>query len=538
MNLVVGSGPSGVAAALALLERGGEVTMLDYGRTMEPEFAAIPRALAGLPYEAWPASQRERLVALSSGTENGFPMKTCFGSDFARRTTELMPIEPRGTDVLHSLARGGLSNLWGANVVPFSDEDLRGWPLDAAALEPGYRAALAHVPLAAEPGDEFAEAMPLYTDRLEPRPLSRQAARVLRDLSARRHAIAARGLRFAPSRLAVRTSPSTDDPGCVQCGFCLHGCPLDLIWNASHTLACLERNPRFRYVDGHYVTRFVERGDRVEVHAVRAADRAPARFEGDRLFLGCGAFSTARLLLESLDRYDVDVTMLESQYFLVPLLLWRSFAGAPKERLTTLSQLCLRLSDPEVCPRDVHLLLYTYNPFYRERIRRTPLRLFPALERELLGRIVSLQGYLHSDVSPRLSLRLRRNPQGPATLVVEGRENPETGPTLRRVGARLWRLAGALRASPVPFLTRVGLPGQSYHSGGGFPMRRDPDARESDLLGRPMGLARVHLVDSSVFPTIPATNITLTLMANAHRIAAASAALDARSGKNAALFAS
>ena len=69
-------------------------------------------------------------------------------------------------------------------------------------------------------------------------------------------------------------------------------------------------------------------------------------------------------------------------------------------------------------------------------------------------------------------------------------------------------------------------------------MRRDPDARESDLLGRPMGLARVHLVDSSVFPTIPATNITLTLMANAHRIAAASAALDARSGKNAALFAS
>jgi len=46
MNLVVGSGPSGVTAALALLERGGEVTMLDYGRTLEPEFAAIPRALA------------------------------------------------------------------------------------------------------------------------------------------------------------------------------------------------------------------------------------------------------------------------------------------------------------------------------------------------------------------------------------------------------------------------------------------------------------------------------------------------------------
>src|SRR5207249_809293 len=115
MNLVVGSGPSGVAAALALLERGGEVTMLDYGRRIEPEFAAIPRALAGLPYEAWPASQRDRLAGLSGGSEHGFPMKTNFGSDFARRTTDLMPIEARGADVLHSLARGGLSNLWGAN---------------------------------------------------------------------------------------------------------------------------------------------------------------------------------------------------------------------------------------------------------------------------------------------------------------------------------------------------------------------------------------------------------------------------------------
>src|SRR5690348_16234973 len=107
-------------------------------------------------------------------------MKTTFGSDFARRPTGLMPVEARGADVLPSFARGGLSNIWGANVVPFSDEDLRDWPLDAAALAPGYRAALAHVPLAAEANDDLADVMPLYTDRLEPRPLSRQAAEVLR----------------------------------------------------------------------------------------------------------------------------------------------------------------------------------------------------------------------------------------------------------------------------------------------------------------------------------------------------------------------
>jgi choline dehydrogenase-like flavoprotein len=40
----------------------------------------------------------------------------------------------------------------------------------------------------------------------------------------------------------------------------------------------------------------------------------------------------------------------------------------------------------------------------------------------------------------------------------------------------------------------------------------------SDLMGRPAGLKRVHLVDASTFPTIPATTITYTIMANSDRI--------------------
>ena len=62
-------------------------------------------------------------------------------------------------------------------------------------------------------------------------------------------------------------------------------------------------------------------------------------------------------------------------------------------------------------------------------------------------------------------------------------------------------------------------PGRSYHSGGTFPMRRSPGRLETDVLGQFPGLPGVHFVDASVFPSIPATTITLTVMANAHRIA-------------------
>jgi choline dehydrogenase-like flavoprotein len=54
-------------------------------------------------------------------------------------------------------------------------------------------------------------------------------------------------------------------------------------------------------------------------------------------------------------------------------------------------------------------------------------------------------------------------------------------------------------------------------------MRDKPSGLESDVLGRPAGLQRVFVVDASVLPSIPATTITLPVMANAHRIASHSA---------------
>ena len=76
-----------------------------------------------------------------------------------------------------------------------------------------------------------------------------------------------------------------------------------------------------------------------------------------------------------------------------------------------------------------------------------------------------------------------------------------------------------MRAVPISQMMRVGLPGRGFHTGGTFPMKVKPARLQTDVLGRPPGLTRVHLVDSSVFPSLPATTITLSVMANAHRIA-------------------
>jgi choline dehydrogenase-like flavoprotein len=128
------------------------------------------------------------------------------------------------------------------------------------------------------------------------------------------------------------------------------------------------------------------------------------------------------------------------------------------------------------------------------------------------------QGYLHSSQSGRLAIELRRLPSGDDLLHVSAIEQPETR---RQIGAlirKLFTMAGDLRAVPMPSQLRVGAPGRGFHGGGSLPMRRQPQGLETDLVGRPAGLRRIHAVDSSIFPSIPATTITLTAMANAHRI--------------------
>jgi choline dehydrogenase-like flavoprotein len=42
---------------------------------------------------------------------------------------------------------------------------------------------------------------------------------------------------------------------------------------------------------------------------------------------------------------------------------------------------------------------------------------------------------------------------------------------------------------------------------------------DTDTDGRPKGWQRIHIVDSSVFPSLPGTTIGLLAMANAARIA-------------------
>ena len=89
---------------------------------------------------------------------------------------------------------------------------------------------------------------------------------------------------------------------------------------------------------------------------------------------------------------------------------------------------------------------------------------------------------------------------------------------MRKLVYKLCKHVRHLGAMPLPVMLKISEPGRGFHSGGSFPMRTEPRGFQTDLLGRLPGWKRIHAVDATVFPSIPATTITFSAMANAHRI--------------------
>lgn len=522
MICVIGSGPSGVACASALLEKGAKVTMLDAGLELEPDRRRQMEALQSVAFTSWDdASLRFVRDGVEVGT-GGIPLKLAYGSDFPYRDPLDQPMTADGVHGKPSFARGGLSNVWGASVLPYRTEDMSGWPITAEALAPHYRAVLKMMPFSGR-HDRLERHFPLHHDQPGVLASSRQAAGFLHDLEANEPALTAHGVSFGVSRLALQAELSDGKPGCVYCGKCIYGCPYELIYNSSHSLEKLRTNRAFTYRGGMIVERLREVDSQVEVSGRTLRDNNGFQISADKVFLAGGVLSTARVMLTSLDAFEHPIHAADNCYFLVPLVRYRSQADAPEEPLYTLAQAFIEVLDPAVGPQTAHLQVYTYNELFGKEIKRVlgPLdRLLPStIRRSLLGRLLLIQGYLHSDLSARIRITLRRESPGhPATLELAGVRNPRTQPALSALRRRLWAERSSMKAFLVSPALKVGEPGRGFHTGGTFPMRLNPGAFEADVLGRPYGFSNVHLVDASVFPSLPATTITLSVMANAHRI--------------------
>jgi choline dehydrogenase-like flavoprotein len=516
MYCVVGSGPASISAAMALARRGLPVTILDGGKRLEPEREAVLERLGKQKPEEWSAGDLDQLRGDDQTSRHGaIHSKRTYGSEYPYEDVgEPLVTEPDAAPFHYSMARGGLSNVWGASLLPATEWDIQGWPIGVADLAEHYRAVLEFMPSTGV-RDELEELLPTYVGKERPLREARQIGELLGDLRKRAAGMRKAGIWFGKSRVAVEAER------CVYCGLCLYGCPYSLIHSTAQTLGEMVKAGRVEYRAGVVVERLESVDGGVTVHA-RDAAGVVVRLEARRVFVGAGVLPSAWLALNSLGVFDEEVTMLDSQYFIFPFFRFKRTPGVDKEPLTSLVQAFLEIDDKRVSGHLVHVEVFGYSDFLKRALMATALR-FGLWNRWMQGqmfdRLLVLQCFLHSDESSRLVVKLTRDAQGRPKLDV--REAAVPGVWWRAIKAGLKLAANGVKLGGVPVVPAMQFaePGRSYHSGGTFPMRHTPGRLETDVLGQFAGLPGVHFVDASVFPSIPATTITLTVMANAHRIA-------------------
>ena len=514
-DIVIGSGPSGVAVAGALLAAGRKVALIDAGGLLAADGIAGKRKLAASDPASWTSADLAFLKA-PPALRGEVPEKRSFGSTYPYApAVGATALEAHGVGLKPSYAIGGLSSVWGSALLPFREADMAGWPITPLDLREGYAAAARSMPLSARI-DDLATDFPLHRATGPALPRSRQARVLLDRLAANRDRLRTEGISFGQSRLAVEAA------GCVRCGLCLEGCPRDLIHSTRTTLGRL-REAGLAYEAG-LVAKSVSEGDEtVEVQAIRS-DRSVHVLRGRRVFVAAGVLNTTEIMLRSMRWRDRTVSVKDSQYLLLPIVQWRGVADVRREPLHTLAQAFIELNDPKVSAYTVHMQAYGYNSLIEDMVTAKLRGLARVLPIEaILGRLMVLQSYLHSDESGTIEVALTGG-VGDERVVLTGRPNRAVAGTVARLTAKLGQLRPELGFTPIRPLTEITAPGRGFHAGGSFPMSKRPCSSETDLLGRPSGYARVHLVDASTFPTIPATTITFAAMANAHRIGAAVAA--------------
>ena len=495
--IIVGTGPSGVAVAAALIDAGMRPVMLDGGNTPDEV------ALAHKSRSANSASEdvaKEDVDFQAGDVRKGDPgRKSWFGSSspFAQPADSVIDYQP---DLIAraSYGVGGLSRVWGGTFDFY--RSFAGWPATAKPEQRDIDFVRRLVPssITTWPG-AGAVVLPGEVQG------SWASRRAMRGFMRRCNP---ESWEVVPSSVAIDTRDGSN-VRCNPCGLCLTGCPLDSIWFAGDQIKRWAAAGRIDHRPDHVVRRVEERDDRVILTASR--DGTTTTFTSGRVYIAAGALSTAALLVASALVGEVTVRDTAT-----------SFGAALDPRRAPKSTSAHGLSQWWARSRDESFSAQIYPPSSANAALladRLPLsHPSSATVSKLAMRLHPVISYLDSSLSDSLTVDRRGG-----RVRVAGALSDDTVSAFR---FRLRRLSRSLSRSgylmPVK-ATQITAPGTGFHSGASL-----RHGFEADDLGRPFGLSRVHIVDSSVLTTLEVGSITPTVMANAVRIGRNAATLDGR----------
>ena len=402
-----------------------------------------------------------------------------------------------------SASFGGWAELWGASILRLSETELKNWPISSEELMPHWINTEKHI--------KFGKAKLHSSEEM----LNRKVPVFIEEIANKSKD--SLGVTLQISNLAI--SPISTDPqrGCNLCGQCLVGCPWGHIWSATRDWEVLLKNPNINYKSGYWIESIKENESEVTVHSLMENGQENIDTY-DSIFVALGSIQTAALMLRSKISRE-NVTLRDSQTIITPFVLKNlKKTGDATPRIS--------LSDGYAYYPNRKTINSDFENFYaqiygfsesllieiQEKIKLTKFIPKPLL-RFFLQRVGIAMCYFDQNESGKILVAL----DGQTTVVTPNLDGFNQKKLIKKIKKNLKQLGFI----PLTLLAQNTGVGSSYHSGASFPMIKSPNGERnySDTLGRPNGLKRTFIVDTSVFSELSTTPNTFNAMANARRIA-------------------
>ena len=511
MIYVVGSSFNSLAATNAFVKKGLDVTVLDVGKKSPLQ---NKQKIKDLLKKNDIYKIIKFINNISKKNAKNYPKikmnKTNFGSHFYREKLTNDTVEQQlKTETSLSYAFGGFSNIWGAACMPILKEEMRNWPIDFDELSEHFDEVSKLLNVNGE-NDDLNDFFKFNNYQQYKHELSSQSNQLLNKLNLNKENLKKNGIYFGRSKLAINNS-NNGYINCIKCGLCFHGCPHDLIYSTNDLFNNFIKNKKIKYIPNVKVNSFDEVGNEVIISAENLETNKIEEFRGKYLFLGSGAISSTKILMNTL-KIKKDISLSCKDQYVVPIYLKFNSKLDYKQNYNTLSEIFIELEDKEICENNIHIQIYPFSdivlsflPFFKKFFSKYFNFIFKKL---MIGQIL-----IPSKSSPLINVSLSEK----KSLILESQENIESSEIIKKVIKKINQEKNLGFMMIAKLMIRLGV-GGSQHLGSSFKMSKEPKIFETDTCGRPFGFKKIHVIDSTILPNLPTATIVFASMSNSLRI--------------------
>jgi hypothetical protein len=403
--------------------------------------------------------------------------------------SEVLLKKSNKSNLQHSNMKGGFSNVWGGSVLCPPKSELSDWPSKAIPTPKDYKNCTEGIVYTAA-DDDLASAFDHPHLNISNPPEDKSADYLIKKFS---KLFKNKNLSFHFGRARQFIDYKNDN----------------CIYSAKSEIEAMEHNHEITYISGADVQNIIEEDNEVIVEYI--CDKSKQVIKASSAFIASGAANTTKLLAKYCQLYDSKINLMYADSFVIPFFVTKNFFY---DKNNTNSNIFFELNDIEKSNTFSHIQIGRPNEIILNLLKHRSLPNFlKKIVLYSLGFSYTAICTNHSKVSGYYETVLKKTKGNDNLMIIDH----SLGNNQKRILKKVSKLLNSCGAYNLRFISKRF--NAHFYIGGSFPMREIPTKpNETDVLGRPKGAHKIYAIDSSVFPSIPATTVGLLSMANGYRV--------------------